>query len=402
MAEQENPLDSQTPPKQEKSDIVDSIVSTETAEDQKSILGEAPEIDTSLLQEVEPEKSVSLTLLKILFSILFFSGVISVLFFTSQLTPRFESLAINLGLPSVTRELSSVNSEVVRLQTDINMYRHLQVKSFLDQFSFYGDSFMHDYSIADSPTSSRTEIEAATGRLTETREHLAQSFLSARELIAHPIHVPIVDTQYPDDASLIALFQDKLRERLRKRADDLRGEDEYESRRDYRNYMDTLRIVGNTELRNLLVATDFDDLTDSQLYNLIDQVNSLIVNDMSIIHEINKQRVRWSDIINEIEMRTKAVDSYYSQDFFDAVGGIRYTSFDFDAVNRRISIIGEIKTISTTTFTMIANLVDELNASEMFKNGEVRSFSKSGSLADGYTGSLRLSLDLEEKLITTD
>ena len=398
----ENPLDAKKAPEKSDPGIIGSIVSTETSEGQESILGEAPEIDTSLLKEAEPEKSITLTLLKILFSFLFFAGLISFLFFTSQLTPRFETFTTNLGIPSVSQELDSVNAEVIRLQTDINLYRYLQIKSFLDKFSFYADSFIHNYNIANSPTASRTERETATERLADIRETMAGAFVSARELMAEPIYAPIVDLQYPEISDLTSLFQERLRAKINERASALRDEADYEKRRDYRNYINTLRLVGNNDLRSLLSQTDFDDLTDAQLYDLIWRVNPLIVNDMSVIQEINKQRIKWSDIINEIEMRTKEVDERYSQDFFDAVGGIRYTSFDFDTSARRISITGEVKTFSTTTFTMIADVVDKLNSSGFFKNGEVRSFSKSGSLDAGYTGSLRLSLDLEENLTNSD
>ncbi len=397
-----NPLDEQKVPKKDESGLIENIVSTETSEGEESILGEAPELDTSLLHEIEPPKSISLMLLKILFSILFFASVGSVLFFTSQLTPRFDFLASNLGIPSAVNNLSTANSEVVRLQTEVNLYRHLQIKSFLDKFSFYGDSFVRNYDIATSQTASRLEREEARQKLPEIRKNLATSFLEARRLIVRPIHVPIVDIQYPDDASLINLFRERLRATIMERMEALREDGDYESRKDYRNYQQTLNLVGNTEVRNVLRDTDFEALDDQELYVLVHRVNSLVVNDMSVIQEINSQRIRWSDIIDEIELRTMSVDAYYSRDFFDEVGGIRYTSFDFDAANRRISITGETRTISTTTFTMIADLIDELNSSSMFKNGEMRSFSKSGSLEDGYTGSIRLTLDLEEQLLLTD
>ena len=99
--------------------------------------------------------------------------------------------------------------------------------------------------------------------------------------------------------------------------------------------------------------------------------------------------------MEEIDLRTIAVDQYYNQDNYDTIGGIRYTSYDFDSVDKSISIIGEIKRYDTVNFTMIANLIDELNASETFEDAEMRSFSKAGSLDDGYTSSVRLKLTLE-------
>ena len=45
---------------------------------------------------------------------------------------------------------------------------------------------------------------------------------------------------------------------------------------------------------------------------------------------------------------------------------------------------------------MISNLIDEFNRSEMFENADTRTFSKNGSLENGYTATLKLSLDLED------
>lgn len=386
----ENPLDSKEDAEKKESALIENIVSTETSEgEEEKILGEAPKVDPSLLMEAEPRKSILLVLVKIFFSLLFFASVGSVLFFTSQLTTRFEFLAANVGLPSAFKELSTTNSEIIRIQTDINLHRHLQIKHFLDEFSYYGDSFIRNYDTAGSQTSSPAERARASAALQEDRERLAEAFISSRELIANPIHVPLFDPEHPDERSLILLFTDRLRNSVIDRVQE-------------KNRAGMLSIVGNMELRNLLIRTDFDALTDTELYSLVNQINSLIVNEMSIIQKINRQRIRWSDIINEIELRTRSVDEYYSDAHFEAVGGIRYTSFDFDASNRRISIVGETKTFSTATFTMIANLIDELNSSEMFESGEMRSFSKSGSFADGYTGSLRLSLDLVDNITITD
>jgi hypothetical protein len=398
-----NPLDSPDIPKQEDTGIIGNIVATETSQGEENILGDAPKLDTSLLMDQPLKKSFLLFFLKTVFSILFFASLASFLFFSSQLSSRFEWVATNIGLQSPIKELSATNLEIINLQTDVNLYNFLQIKSFLDRFSFYGDSFVRNYDIANSSTSSNLEKERARTSLQGLRSELETSFINARNLISKSIYVPLVDLEYSEDSSLTYLFESKLEETIMERASSVSNEDvQSVARRDYRNYMNTLNLIGNSKLKDLLIRTEIESLTDAQLYALVQEVNSLVVNDLSIIQEINSQRIRWSDIINEIELRTKAVDRHYSRDFFDTVGGVRYTSFDFDTSNRRISIAGETKTINTATFTMIADLIDELNSSSMFKNGEMRSFSKSGSLSDGYTGSLRLTLDLEDKIILTD
>lgn len=384
-----NPLDIKEPKKSEDNDLIKNIVSAETP-DQRAILGEVPILDTSLLAGMVPQKSVILTVLKLTFGLLLLVSVASVLFFTSQLTNTFDFIAKKLGIPNISQELASTNAEIIKLQTDLNTYRYLEIKALLDQFSFDGDNYLRNFDTVSSQTASENDKTLAVEEMDSARGKLRDSFMNLREKLAVKFSVPLIDKNFTDGMQLESLFEEGLRTRLTQKTN------ESQVKRDYKNYSQTINLVGNSNLRNLIIQTDFDNLTDGQLSTLIETTNSLIVNDLSIIHAIKSQRIKWSDIINEIELRTIAVDSYYDEDFYDALGGIRYNSYDFDSGQRKITISGETKRFDTTNFTTIANLIDELNRSDLFENGEMRSFSKSGSLDEGYTATLQLSLNLQD------
>lgn len=393
-----NPLDIKEPKKSEDNDLIKNIVSAETP-DQRAILGEAPILDTSLIAGMVPQKSVTLTVLKLTFGFLLLASVASVLFFTSQLTNTFDFIAKKLGIPNISQELASTNSEIIKLQTDLNTYRYLEVKALLDQFSFDGDNYLKRFDIANSQTASENEKLFAIEEMANARGKLRNSFVSLREKLAIKLIVPIIDKNFTDETQLETLFAEALGTRLTQKANEFANSDNAEARRDYKNYNQAINLAGNINLRNLIIQTDFDSLASEQLYKMIEKTNSLIVNDLSIIQSIKSKRIKWSDIINEIELRTIAVDSYYDEDFYDALGGIRYNSYDFDSEQRKITISGETKRFDTINFTIIANLIDELNRSDLFENGEMRSFSKSGSLDEGYTATLQLSLNLQDSEI---
>lgn len=397
-----NPLDQNNQQAAAESSIIKNIVSSETSLGEASILGAAPELDTSLLEEFAPKKSMLLFILKGFFAFLVIGSIASVLFFNSQLTSNFDFINTKLGIPSVIKDLTSTNAEVIGLQTDINLFRYLQIKSFLDKFSYDGDSFIRNFETSQSQTVSSGEQAQAKTELEGLRNQLSESFSAAKELLSKDTYVPIIDKEYADDVLVQLLFQEKLKTKLLDKATTLTDGQDTQTRRDYKNYMNAANFVGNAALKSLMIQKDFPSLSDLEIYELIKQVDSIIVNEMSTIQKIKNQRIKWSDIINEIELKTKAIDSHYSKDYYETVGGIRYTSFDFDTNNRKISIIGETKTINTATFTMIADLIDKLNGSEFFENGEMRSFSKSGSLSEGYTGSLKLTLDLQQNVLVTD
>lgn len=379
------------------SDIIKNIVATETGEGNENILEAAPELDRSLLEEVAPPKSVTLVIFKTLFGLLVLAGLASLAFFTSQLTDKLNSITARFGLTNVSEEITASNAEILSLQTDLNFYNYLQAKAYLDQFSFEGDSYINNYQIAKSQTASNTEKNAALTKMKELKPKLKQLFLAASDKYSQSFAAPLVDSKN-DKLVMASIFEEQLRNKLNQKASSLAKAEDLQAKRDNKNYLQTINLIGQSSLQNFLVSTDFDALTDEDIYNLIKQLNALIVNDMNTIQQIKENRIKWADIMNEIDVRTAEVDSHYSENFYEDLGGIRYNSYDFDSASGQISIIGETKRVDTMNFTMIADLIDELNRSELFANADkTRSFSKNGSIDEGYTATLKLTLDLEEE-----
>jgi hypothetical protein len=393
----ENPLDkAPEAPKQEGAKLVKSIVDTETSTGEKAILEEAPEVDLSLIQDIEAPKSLPLLLLKSLFGILVVASAASLLFFTSQLSNKLDFASSTFNIPNVSKELTSSNSEITKLQTSYNFYRYLQLKAYLDEFSYYGDSYAKYYEIANSQTANNADIREAAEYMVFLDDNLRDSFMNTKEIMTKSFTAPLFSEEITDDAALYKVFVDELKMELTQKANEFSNSEDDQAKREFKNYSQTTNLAGNVSLQNLVIQTDYDALSESDLYDLINKVNSLVVNDLSTIQTIKENRIKWSDIMNEIYLRTVAVDTYHSGSYFDELGGIRYTSYDLDSSGPSISIVGETKRFDTTNFTMIVNLIDELNASDLFKDAEMRSFAKSGNADSGYTASIKLNLGLEE------
>lgn len=369
-----------------KSTVLKNIVSKET-EKEKPILEKAPKVDSSLLKEMGPSQSILLLFLKIFFIILFISSIFSIFFFTSQLTDKFDFITPRLNLPNASHKVSASNAEIINLQTEINTAKYLQLKGYFDRFSFYGDQFLQTYQISISQTASSVEKTRANNRLNELKQILKPNILAIAQLYSKNFTVSLVSID-GEKNSTETFFKEELIKSLKEKAANLKDE------QPARFYSQTVNLVGNNDLKNKFLDVDFDKFSNEEIYFFIKEVNSILVNDLSIIHQIKDERIAWSDIINEIERRTITIDAYYDQDFYNELGGIRYNSYDFDRNNRRISISGQTKRFDTTNFTLIANLIDEFNRSYFFENAEMRSFSKSGSLEQGYTASLQIAFNL--------
>jgi len=171
-------------------------------------------------------------------------------------------------------------------------------------------------------------------------------------------------------------------------------------------YSAALQLINNRNLSSFF-SKNTDDIKldlpqdDSKLLALTKESLAMLKNDFSNISVLKENRIRWGIIIDEIEKITKSIDTLYNTGFFDELGGIKYSAFDFDADSNQIVLIGHAKRDDGTTFTLIANLIDALEQSLLFSDVDNRAFPKTGTEEQGYTSSFRIELNLEEDYLTT-
>ena len=391
-----NPLDIGKEKGKNESDFLKNIVSGEAGNQEKIILDEAPEIDTSLLEELPPPKSLLLLVLKITFSVILGLSAMSFLFFGSQLSDNLNFFTERLKISNASTQLASTNAEIISLQTDLNLYRYLQLNGFFNSFTKDSDSFLINFDIQKSQTVSQEERDGASQEVIDLKKSLKDSFTKIQKLYSEGFTSPLIDQNFSTQEDLEKIYLEKTLAKLDDKINELKDKTDPQVRRDLKAYAQTKNLISNMELRNLILQTDFSAMDELKLLGFIKTANSMIINDLSIIRKIKDARIKWSEIINEIDLRSKVVDRHYSEDSFDLLGGIRYTNYDFETAERKISIIGETKTFNTENFSVIADLIDELNKSRFFTDAEMRSFSKSGSLDDGFVANLKLSVNLQD------
>lgn len=391
-----NPLDTaNNQTSNEDSELIKTLVSG--GSNDENLLEVAPEVDRSLLEDIVPPTSIALILLKGLFVVLAIVSV-AILVLSNLLLAspnRLDFINQRLKITNMGQELTNKNQEVISLQTDVNLYRFLQAKSYFDEFSYYGDSYIQNYELAKSPTVSDVEKTQSAAEMTTLRGNLRDAFLGARDQLMQPITSQLADSGRGDTVQLLTQFKDVTVQKLQAEATKYAGKDDPAAKTAFKNYTYAINLVGNTQLAQILRDVDFDKLNDEQLYWLVRGIDYMVVNDISTIQKIKDFRIRWSDIISEIDNRTRIADEHYTKENYDQYGGIRYTSYSFDQDSNTVSIVGETKKFDTKTFTNITNLIDAINGSTIFGNAEMRSFSKSGDAETGYISSLKLSFNLK-------
>jgi hypothetical protein len=174
---------------------------------------------------------------------------------------------------------------------------------------------------------------------------------------------------------------------------------------DINNYSTALDLVSNKNLPKFFNKNTEEirsDLArdDESLLVLTQEALDVVKNDFSSVNVLKENRIKWSSIIEEIETITKEEDTLYNTGFFEELGGIKYSAFDFDSDKNRVVLTGQAKRDDGTTFTLITNLLDSLEQSQMFKQVENRSYPKSGDEETGYTSTFRIELYLDNEYLT--
>jgi len=117
--------------------------------------------------------------------------------------------------------------------------------------------------------------------------------------------------------------------------------------------------------------------------------------DIATISSIKSMKLDWLTVINQIETVTAATDRNFGKGLFETLGGVVYSGFEFDSKNNKIVLSGRVKTNDATNFTLLSNLIDDLERSEHFMDVDMRSFAKSGTKETGFTSNFSIDLNLE-------
>lgn len=371
-----------------KDDVMESVLKTEEPEKKKPLLGPLPKIDTSLFIDEEYRATRRLSFARGAFATAVMIALFVFGYFYAQLTPDFNYLGTNAA-----QTLIDKTNDLVNIQTRLNANRHRIVKAKLDNFTYYADEFLkkHNELIGTKDEYRKQELDSELAAL---QERLKKDFDAIKANLSEVNYVAIYRDEEvtPEEAS--GEFNALLREHFEKEKAEAAKKESVIAKTEIKELNEIISLIGNEEFEEIFDKYDFGGAANENI-SLITSINNVTRNELSILHALTDKKISWADIIREIERITRDVDRFYGSGYFEDIGGIAYTAYDFDAATNRISITGETKRDDATNFTLIANLIDKFEASPIFKDINMRSFTKSGSLEAGYTATLKLDFFLQ-------
>lgn len=391
-------LQTPKPLKKSEDEVFKSLMKTEekTLEKKKSVLGELPKIDTSLFIDREYHLKKQLSVVRFIFAFLLLASFGMYVFFYSQLTPTFDFFGQN-----VAQKLEDKNSQLKNLQTELNLFRIQIAQILLDRFTYLGDNFLkkfNEYQVAQTDAK-KAELLAD---IQSIREEMYEPFEKAREKLLAQNFVALFRTDTVTELEAEREFDQYLRDKLLAERTEKTSSLQSARQSGVKEQLETellrnselLQLVGKPKMKTLLQGS-IRKMTDEEFQKFLAELASAYPNRLGFIYQIKEKRVPWARAIREIDQKTKIIDPLFRTGFFDKLGGILYTSFDFNAATSRIAINGRAKSEDGTNFSVLANLIDELEGSAIFKDIDMRSFSKRPAENGSYEGSFKVDFFLQ-------
>ena len=156
-----------------------------------------------------------------------------------------------------------------------------------------------------------------------------------------------------------------------------------------------LELIGKPSL-DALLSSDLRQMSDSDLNEFLLRFSEAYSNRLGFIHQVKNQRIVWSRTLKEILEKTKSVDPLFRSGFFEKLGGILYSSFNFDLSNQQISLNGRAKSDDGTNFSNLANLIDALEGSTFFQDVQIQNFTKRPLETGGFEGSFSVDFSIQK------
>jgi hypothetical protein len=373
----------------------------------KPILGYAPTLQKSIEESKIIDQKRNLRLAQTVFLLVVFTFLGMAAYFYSELSPKFDLFG-----PNTTARITDINQNLKSSQTTINKYKFLAAQLDLSAFSLVADEYL-DKTAQMAGNSANASV--LLPKVDELADELASIFERIKENLSPDIAMKTYRTRAEQkitdqelkaeyDMALRAAFQDDRKKIVAAKIVSDSNE------QNLRLIDNALKLVGNDKLLRTINAVSVDSFRANlkeyaqtldgekrkEIQTTMESILASTKSDIATIGAVKAGRTEWSWIIDRIEQVTAVVDPNFNSGLFEITGKeIVYTGYEFEASSNKIVLSGTTKTNDANNFTVISDLIDQLEESPFFQNVDMRSFTKSGSIEQGYTANFKIDLRLE-------
>jgi len=373
--------------KEDKSEILKGF---SASKDKGSILGPKPKLSPEQLKIHHAKHPLGSLVLKlsVLALIVFYA------FFYTQLKPGFTLFGDN---PVI--ELNQLDITVVEEQTELNVQNFLTIKLYFDYFNHNAENYFSNKDLISSPYTSNNLVPGLQSSASDLRGEMLIALESVQKLLDEPTHPKILEQIVPAnelELEFSTAFQAQVADSKAGLMQKLGQSEQVELTRELNDLDTALNLYSNSALLNQIKSMDLQEATDEELIAIRNLYNQDAQSIIALVSSVKSNRVAWTPIITEIKKITKKVDPLFETQLG---GNIHYNSYSIHSDKSEIVVAGSALTVDAKNFTMIANLVDMFELSNIFANVQTSTFSKSSTNSeeeDSFRSNFQISMELEK------
>ncbi len=294
--------------------------------------------------------------------------------FLTQTSSRFSVLGTN---PAA--RVQWLTEQSLALKSEVRVQHALSATLLLNQFSSLADEYLYAQSQVDSTYTSQNKKADFAKQVTALKPQITDLLGTLQTHFSESIPTEEIPNAVAVADDLIAQLNAKS------------GQvDDSQLRQELQDLATSKNLLQNHDFQNFILSLDLTAVTDEQLTQVLTDFSSLNASLTAVIHSIESSRNEWSTALEELERLTKKVDPLFGTEFS---GNLTLTSVIFDS-NGTVTVSGDTSTNDTRNFTLVSNLVDEYENSDLFTQVEERTYQKSAQ-DKNYVGSFRITMQLE-------
>lgn len=309
--------------------------------------------------------------------------VVTVFGFLTQNSTRLSLLGVNPAL-----RVEQAQNQVAKLTAEVRVQNHLAATLLLDQFSKLADEYFYKTAQAESDYSS----ENKRADFEQDAQSLRPELLSLLAEVQAYLNEDIPNEEMQEAKTVIEELVSALQEK-RGTVDEqtlLQDIQDLETAKTLMQSQSFKSMVGS--LNSESGSLNSESATDEELKAVSELFGAINESVSALISQIMAQRKDWSSILEELENLTKSVDPLFNTEF---PGNLELNELRFSA-DGSLTVSGETITDDSKNFTLVSNLIDTYETSELFQNVRERNFNKAGENAENsFTGNFTITMELE-------
>lgn len=306
-----------------------------------------------------------------------FLAVLTFGFFTFQNNPKIHLFSYE----NPALELQFSTERVAELEAEVMVQKHLAAVLLLENIAMLGNEYLYSLSQSEATYLSDSKKDDFAEEAATQQENLVLLISQVQELLNEK---PSPEQMEAGREVIVNLIEESSQ---------LSEEDSLAQVQEILDLEAARILLIQMEFRNQILGLSTEEIGEEEIISILQSYASISQSPAARVTQVKQEQILWSLVWDELEDRIRSLDPLFGSEL---TGTLEVSEVKMSATDREISLTGNSLTSDTKNFTVVSNLIDEIEDSEYFYGVASRVFTKNESEEDSFSGTFRIELYLEE------